>query len=336
MKEQKAEIMRHVAEQKMSGRTITSALAELGVKRSTYYSWLKPRPKKESRPRLNLVTPIEQRAIEQAKEKYPHYRHRQIQGVLQAGGLYLPYSTVYEHLKSKGLVEPYKRRQSPWDEPRYEVWRKNLMWGADWTRLQINHVRWYLLVLIDFFARYILAWAICPSVNSGHIRRLYLEALKTADINPKGGNLPTMRLDLGSPNTAHVTKEFFEMLGADLSYARVHRPTDNSITERFFGTVKQEEAYLVGSYPDKTSVDQEICGYMKFYNNDRPHQALWNFTPAHVYEVNSKSLIAKELQELKQNTKERRRDYWLSQPRPDGPIAVPKSDSLNFPVLSNL
>lgn len=336
MKEQKAEIIRHVAEQKLSGRPVTSVLTELGIKRSTYYSWLSPRQKKQVSPRLDLITPEEKQAIESAKEKYPHYRHRQIQGMLQAGGLYLPYSTVYEHLKAMGKVEPYKRRQSPWDEPRYEVWQRNMMWGSDWTRLKINHVRWYLLALIDFFSRYVLAWTICPSVNSGHIKWIYTEALKTAGINPRDENLPKMRVDLGSPNTAHITKEFFEQLGADLSYARVHRPTDNSITERFFGTVKQEEAYLVGSYPDELSAKEEVGRYMQFYNNERPHQALWNFTPAHVYEINNKSLIVEELQELKQRTKERRKEYWLSQPRPDGPIVVPKNDSLNFPVLSTL
>lgn len=336
MKEQKAEIMKHVVEQKLSGRTVVSVLAELGIKRSTYYSWLSSRQKKQSSPRLDLITPPEQQAIESAKEKYPHYRHRQIQGILQADGLYLPYSTVYEHLKAIGKVEPYKRRQSPWDEPRYEVWRRNMMWGSDWTRLKINHMRWYLLALIDFFSRYALAWTICPSVNSGHIRWIYTEALKATGINPRDGNLPKMRVDLGSPNTAHVTKEFFEQLGADLSYARVHRPTDNSITERFFGTVKQEEAYLVGSYPDEISAREEIGRYIQFYNNERPHQALWNFTPAHIYEVNNKSLIIRELQELKQKTKERRKEYWLSQLRPDGPIVVPKNDSLNFLALSTL
>jgi transposase InsO family protein len=35
-------------------------------------------------------------------------------------------------------------------------------------------------------------------------------------------------------------------LGAELSFARVRRPTDNALTERFYGTIKQEEIYLVG------------------------------------------------------------------------------------------
>ncbi len=336
MKEQKQEIIRIVQEQGNQGRTVVSVLAELGIKRSTYYSWLKPRKVLEQKPRLLAITPGEKLAIEHAKEAHPEYRHRQVQGVLQGEGLYLSYSAVYGHLKAIGKVEEYKRRQSPWDEPRYEVWRRHLMWGCDWTRLSVNGTRWYLLALIELFSRFIVAWDIVPTVNSGHVRRIYLTGLKNEGISRSSGQLPALRADRGSPNTAYVTKEFFEMLGAELSYARVHRPTDNSIMERFFGTIKQEEAYLVGNYPDETSAREELGRYIEFYNNERPHQALWNFTPAHVHEVNNKSLIIEELQELKRQTKEKRRNYWLSQPRPDGLIAAPKNDSLNFPVLSTL
>jgi len=334
MKEQKQEIIRMVQEQRSHGRAVTSVLAELGIKRSTYYSWLRPRKVLEQKPRLIAITPEEKLAIERAKESHPECRHRQIQGVLQGEGLYLPYSTVYGHLKAIGKVEEYKRRQSPWDEPRYEVWRRHLMWGCDWTRLSVNGTRWYLLALIELFSRVIVAWDIVPTVNSGHVRRIYLAGLKNEGISRSCGQLPALRADRGSPNTAYVTKEFFEMLGADLTYARVHRPTDNSIMERFFGTVKQEEAYLVGNYPDEASAREELGRYINFYNAERPHQALWNFTPAYVHEMNNKSAVLDELRKIKLETRERRKNYWLSQLRPDGPIV--KSDSLNFPVLSIL
>jgi transposase InsO family protein len=70
--------------------------------------------------------------------------------------------------------------------------------------------------------------------------------------------LPELRTDRGSPNTSWVTKEFFSLIGADISFARVRRPTDNALTERFFGTAKQEEIYVVGSYPDEHSSRYEI------------------------------------------------------------------------------
>jgi len=41
------------------------------------------------------------------------------------------------------------------------------------------------------------------------------------------------------------------------------------------------------------------------YNHERPHQNLWNFTPAHIHEVNNNTL-----KELKQKSKLARRSYW--------------------------
>lgn len=65
-------------------------------------------------------------------------------------------------------------------------------------------------------------------------------------------------MDRGSPNTAWVTQAFFQHLEVDLSFARVRRPTNNAITERLYGSIKQEEIYLMGNDPDETSAREEI------------------------------------------------------------------------------
>jgi len=86
--------------------------------------------------------------------------------------------------------------------------------------------------------------------------------------------------------------------------------TDNALTERFYGTIKQEEIYLVGDYPDEISAKEEIGRYIERYHHHRPHQALMNFTPAHVHEVNNKSRLLAELKEMKRKTRERRKEFW--------------------------
>ncbi len=311
MEEQKREIMRFVADQKASGQTITAILREIGIKRSTYYSWLRPKDKRKTRSPV-LLTPDEKSAIEHAKEEYPLMRHRQIQGILQNTGIYLSYSSVYHHLKSLNLIEPYERRPSPLKEPRYNVWQRNLMWGCDWTKLKIEHIRWYLIILIDFFSRYVIGYDIHPSVNASHVKHLYASGLKAQEIS-RNDILPKLRADRGSPNTSLITKEFFSLMGADLSYARVRRPTDNALTERFFGTAKQEEIYLTGSYPDEQSARLEIGRYIDSYNTHRPHQSLWNFTPAYVHAVNNNAAILKELEQLKQESRMKRKLYWQGQ-----------------------
>lgn len=310
MEDQKRQIIQFVKEQKAKGCKITNTLCDLKIKRSTYYAWLKQKDNKKANPGTTKLTPYEKQIIEKVKDENPHLRHRQIQGILQNQGIYLSYSSVYNHLKSLNMIEPYERRPSPLKEPRYNIWKKNLMWGCDWTKLLIDHVRWYLLIIIDFFSRYIIAYDIYPSINASHIKHIYMQGLKSQGINKKSDILPELRTDRGSPNTSLVTKEFFEIMGADLSFARVRRPTDNALTERFFGTAKQEEIYIVGSYPDEQSGRYEIGYYIHGYNYDRPHQSLWNFTPAHVHEVNNKTKIIEELAQLKYETKLKRRLYW--------------------------
>src|SRR5579871_2628263 len=127
MSAQKEAVLRWVAEQEDRGRPVRETLMTLGVSRSTYYRWKQSNGTQPDRASgADPLTPEEKEKIEAIKAAHPHLRHRQIQGVLQAQGTYLSFSAIYRYLKGRGLVEPYERRASPWQAPRYEVWSKNL------------------------------------------------------------------------------------------------------------------------------------------------------------------------------------------------------------------
>jgi hypothetical protein len=140
---------------------------------------------------------------------------------------------------------------------------------------------------------------------------VYRQGLQAQGIPLGAPQKPEFRVNRGSPNIAWVTQAFFQQREADLSFARVHRPTDNAITERFYGSLKQEEIYLVGNYPDERSAREEIGPYIEDYNDRRPHQALLKFTPAYVHQINNKTVLFQERQALKRTAWERRRAYWL-------------------------
>lgn len=315
MEQQKQAVVELVVSHRSQGRTVGEVLEGVGVARSNYYRWKKNDPGEKNTDRQNSyeITGEERKLIDEIKEQYPQYRHRRIQGVLQQRGIYLSASVIYGHLKEQGQIEPYARRPAPWKSPRYEVWERNLMWGSDWTKLSVGGVRWYLLTVIDFFSRWIVAWEVVPTVHAGHVKAIYQAGLKNQGISIHSQTKPELRVDRGSPNTSGITQEFFEVLAADLSFARVRRPTDNALTERFYGTIKQEEIYLVGNYPDEISAREEIGRYIESYHHNRPHQALFNFTPAHVHQVNNKSRLLNELKEMKRRTREKRKVYWAEQ-----------------------
>jgi putative transposase len=303
-----------------SGRKLKEILLVLGVKQSTYYRWKnnslklvneKPMLHPSDRQTTMSLTDDEVKLILKFKDENPQMRHRQIQGLLQKQNFYVSASSVFNVLKYYGLVEKYERRPAPWDEPFYEIYRANLMWGADWTKMRIGGERWYLLTMIDFFSRKIISWKILKTVVSKNITELYLDGLDDMQMPHDWHQKPELRLDQGSPNTAHVTKKFFNDIIADLSFARVHRPTDNARTERFYGTIKQEEIYLVGDYQDELTANEEIKKYIEFYNDERPHQSLWNFTPSHIHESNNKTGNLNALKELKIKSWTKRKEYWI-------------------------
>jgi transposase InsO family protein len=320
MESQKKEILSHVEERVAKGEKVTDVLRLLDINKSTYYRWKKQYSEEaetelnsKQNPPKHAVTPEEYKAIEDMKENFPHLRHRQIQGLLQLNGIFVSPSTVYHHLKLLDKVEAYERRAAPWKEPFYEIYRADLMWGADWTQLRIGGMRWYLITLIDFFSRYLVHFEIVPTVNAGHIKALYREGLRNRNIPLNWDLKPELRMDQGSPNTARVTKEFFRDINADFSFARVKRPTENAITERFYGTIKQEEIYLVGDYQEEITARQEIGKYIDWYNEKRPHQSLWNFTPLMAHEINNKTEMLSMLKALKKKAWTQRAEYWSQQ-----------------------
>ena len=296
METQKQGVIDQVNESKKQGRKTKDILKVLGVKSSTYYRWRSEQS--EARPATVAhasdrvtsmsLTSADRELIIKTKNENPLLRHRQIQGLLQNSGNYFSASSIYHELKNNNLVEKYERRPAPWDEPFYEIIGADLMWGADWTKLRIGGERWYLLTLIDFYSRTIVEWKILRTVNAGHIKELYSNGLSGLNLPANWPHKPELRVDRGSPNTAHVTKQFFKDIEADLSFARVHRPTDNARTERFYGTIKQEEIYLAGDYQDEETANHEIAKYMNYYCNERPHQSLWNYPPKYVHELTTK------------------------------------------------
>ena len=321
MELQKQGVVEQVLESQKVGRKIKDTLQVLGIRSSTYYRW-RVELKNSSVIEIKTVHPSdrvtsmsltdEDRAlILKTKCENPTLRHRQIQGFLQISGKYYSASSIYLELKASNLVEKYERRPAPWDEPFYEMHGANMMWGADWTKMCIGGERWYLLTLIDFFSRKIVHWNILKTVNAGHIKNLYAVGLSSLNLPADYQFKPELRVDRGSPNTAHTTKQFFKDIEADLSFARVHRPTDNARTERFYGTIKQEEIYLVGDYQDEATANHEINNYMNYYNDLRPHQSLWNYTPNQVDEMNNKTALLKQLKLLKQKCWTERKYYWI-------------------------
>jgi len=304
-KTQRARIVDEIERLFARGITKTEALKTLGVCRSTYYSWLKDQNGKSKKPSVRRLTDAERQAVIEKKKDQPQLSHRKLSGYLRSDGVWVSSSSCYRLLKSFGWVLPQKLRSAPWKTPHYEPFKPNAIWGEDWTIINIAGGRYYLLTVIDYFSRYIVAWGVVKSVTQTEVGNLIALAYMDQGIENSAGK-PMLRVDRGSPNMAHNTRKLIKDLELVLSPSRAYRPTDNAIQERWYRTVKQEEIYCYPSYPSEEIARDLLSKYIQEYNEHRPHQALWNFTPGYAHRLGNKSRLLSEYNQMVKIAKERR------------------------------
>jgi putative transposase len=313
---QRERIIQEVEKLSAAGNKKIRILKTLGVCRSAYYGWLKKR--KTSRGKLSVLslTESEKQAIIDKKKNEPQLSHRKISGYLRQAGYWISPSSCYRVLKALGWVLPQSLREAPWKVAHYEPFQPNQIWGEDWSILSIAGSRHYLLTIIDYFSRYIVAWGIVKSVTQREVKNLLTIAFISEGIGHRNQK-PLMRMDRGSPNMARGTKRLIKDLDMLLSPSRANRPTDNARQERWFRTVKQEEIYCYPTYPTIQIARQSLARYIKEYNERRPHQALLNYTPGYLHRMGNKTKLIQQYSQRIQIAKEQRlranRDLIMNQ-----------------------
>jgi len=303
--EQRQRIITEVQGLVQAGISKLPALKNLGVCRSTYYGWLRGKKAKEAVPSARQLTPVEKQAVVEKKKMEPQLSHRQISGSLRPEGYWVSPSSCYRILKPLGWISSSSLREAPWRVPRYEPFRSNQIWGEDWTILSIDSIRHYLLTLIDYFSRYIVAWGVVKTVTGLEVQNLLTLAYLSEGLGAQDPK-PLLRADLGSPNMAHSTRRLIRDLEMVLSPSRPNRPTDNGRQERWYRTVKQEEIYCYATYPTVEIARFSLGRYIYYYNEQRPHQALWNYPPGYVHRLANKSKLLEQYQTRVQAVKEQR------------------------------
>ena len=302
---QRVRIIDRIDQLKASGVAKSKALKTLGICRSSYYGWQKREHDPPRQPSVQSLTAAECAAIIEQKKANPQLSHRQISGYLRYDGVWVSPSSSYRMLKALGWVEPRLFREAPWKTAHYEPFRPNQIWGEDWTILTIAGMRYYLLTIIDYFSRFIVAWGIVKTVTQREVQNLLALAYMSENLD-QDASKPMIRFDQGSPNMAHSTRRLIEELEMLFSPARAHRPTDNARQERWYRTVKQEEIYCYPTHPTEQIARHSLGKYIFQYNERRPHQALLNFTPGYVHRMGNRSVLYAQYKKQVQIVKEQR------------------------------
>ena len=180
------------------------------------------------------------------------------------------------HLPEKEIIGELS---SPQSIPLFVAWvmveTPDQVWSTDITYIRLRRGFMYPVAIMDWFSRYVLAWRLSNTLDVGFC----LEALEEA---LKGRRPGIFNSDQGVQFTSRDFTERLERDAIPISMDGRGRAFDNIFIERLWRSVKYEEVYL-NDYDGVLEAQRGLGRYFRFYNLERPHQALGYQTPATVY-----------------------------------------------------
>jgi putative transposase len=243
--ERKAMVRRDVP-----GLSLSRQCEILSISRSSYYY----APKGESPETLVLM-----RRIDGLFLKYPFYGSRQMTRQLHREGIYVGRHRVYPY-RLKGLA----------------IERPDHVWCADITYIPVRRGFLYLVAIMDWASRHVLAWRLSNTMDASFCVAALNEAFNTYRrpeiFNTDQGSQLTSFEFTGTLTDAEVT----------ISMDGRGRCMDNIFIERLWRSLKYEAVHLhelIGGF----HAERVIGEWIAFYNNERPHSALAGRTPAEAY-----------------------------------------------------
>jgi putative transposase len=133
----------------------------------------------------------------------------------------------------------------------------------------------YLVAIMDWFSRYVVAWAVSNTLETDFC----LEALEQA----LARDTPEIfNSDQGVQFTSQAWIEQVEAAGSLVSMDGRGRVFDNIFIERLWRSVKYEDIYL-HDYATGPELERGLSTYFDFYNYERPHQAHNYQTPYAIF-----------------------------------------------------
>ena len=259
------------------GLSLSRQCRLLSIGRSAFYY----APKGESPENLALM-----RRIDELFLKYPFYGSRQMVHQLRREGVSVGRHRVRRLMRLMGLEAIYQAPRTSTPHPAHRVYpyllrgiaveRPDHVWCADITYIPMRRGFLYLVAIMDWATRHVLAWRLSNTLDS----RFCLEALREA--LARYGKPAIFNTDQGSQFTSLDFTGVLKDAGVAISMDGRGRCLDNIFIERLWRSLKYEAVYL-HEMTDGFAAERVIGDWIAFYNTERPHSALDGRTPAEAY-----------------------------------------------------
>ena len=218
--------------------------------------------------------------------KHPFYGARQIVRHLRREGVRIGRRRAGRLMRLMGLQAIYRAPRTSEPHPEHRVYpyllkglaieRANHVWCADITYIPVRRGFLYLVAILDWASRYVLAWRLSNTLDAGFC----VEALEEA--RTRHGQPEIFNTDQGSQFTGFAFTGRLRAAGVQISMDGRGRCMDNIFIERLWRSLKYEAVYL-HDLADGFQARRVIGEWIDFYNAERPHSALGGKTPAEAY-----------------------------------------------------
>jgi len=252
-------------------------LALLQLAKSSWY--YQPQP-------IGVVDEIVMRYIDEIYTEFPYYGSRKmakavaitldepvnrkrIQRLMRAMGI----EAMYPKPNLSRNIKPHP--VFPYLLKGLMIKKPNQVWGIDITYIRMEKGWLYLVAILDWYSRFVVAWKLSNSLTTDFCLEAMKDAFTTA--------IPDIcNSDQG---TQFTSEDYITLVtGYEVKISMDHRGRcfDNIFTERLWRTIKYEEVYLK-EYQSPKEAEESLKAYVNRYNYKRLHQSLQYKTPAQIY-----------------------------------------------------
>ena len=226
------------------------------------------------------------RRIDELFTAWPFLGSRRIAAMLRCEGGAVNRKRVQRLMRRMGIAALGPKPRTSQPAPGHKVFpyllrdlaieRPNQVWAADITYIPIGRGFLYLVAIMDWHSRAVLAWRLSNTMDVSFCVAALEEALA------RFGRPEIFNTDQGSQFTSAAFTGTLPRPAIKISMDGRGRWLDNVFIERLWRSLKYEDVYLKG-YADGREARAGIAAWIAFYNLRRPHQALGNRPPMTVW-----------------------------------------------------
>ena len=226
------------------------------------------------------------RRIDELFLKYPFYGSRQMVRQLRREGISAGRHRVRRLMRLMGLEAIYQAPRTSTPHPAHRIYpyllrnltvvRPDHVWCADITYIPVRRGFLYLIAIMDWASRHVLAWRLSNTMDAGFCVEALHEAMA------RYGKPEIFNTDQGSQFTSLDFTGVLKDAEITISMDGRGRCLDNIFIERLWRSLKYECVYL-NAFESGSEARTRIGRWVAYYNADRPHSAFNGRTPDEVY-----------------------------------------------------